>query len=165
MDGKELDELTEDIRQHGLRHPIVVVDEQILDGRNRLRACEAAGVLPDFQDWDGTGDPVAYVISVNLRRRHLSESQRAMVAARAKKIFESSARERQRVGGRTKLPANLPEAGESRAKAAALLNVSARSVENAARVLRDGVPELARAVEEGKIAVSTAATIAEAPRR
>ncbi len=70
MSDEELGELAADIRAHGLLEPIVLLDGLVLDGRNRLRACEAAGVEPRFVDWDGTGDPAVWVISKNLKRRH-----------------------------------------------------------------------------------------------
>ena len=81
MEGTEFDELVADIKEHELREPIVVHEDMVLDGRNRHRACLAAGVEPTFAPFLGD-DPLAFVISANLRRRHLTESQRAMVAAK-----------------------------------------------------------------------------------
>ena len=60
VEGAEFDELVADIREHGLHEPIVVFEDKILDGRNRYRACEAAGLEPTFTVYTGD-DPVAYV--------------------------------------------------------------------------------------------------------
>lgn len=46
IEGVEFDELVASIKEHGLRHPITTLDDMILDGRNRYRACLAAGVAP-----------------------------------------------------------------------------------------------------------------------
>ena len=81
MDGSEHQALVEDIRAHGLRSPIVMLQGKILDGCNRYRACIDAGVPVRTENFTGN-DPLAYVISANLHRRHLNESQRAMAAAK-----------------------------------------------------------------------------------
>lgn len=84
----ELAELAEDIKVRGLLQPIVLTsDGTILDGRNRLAACELAGVEPTFTTHDGD-DPSGYALAVNLQRRNLTKGQTAMVAARA--VFETN---------------------------------------------------------------------------
>jgi hypothetical protein len=160
--------LADDIRANGLVHPIVLHEDRVLDGRNRLRACEMAGVEPRFTVWQEKGSPTAWVLSVNLHRRHLDESQRAMIAARAKDQFEAEARERQKAlaGTRREAGANLRQgrAPKSTERAAKLVNVSGRSVELASKVIRDGDPELVDAVDRGDVAVSAAATVARLPK-
>jgi hypothetical protein len=79
----ELDALAEDIRTNGLAEDIIIFKGKLLDGRNRLKACALAGVRPRFE-WLHDGDeiePVAYVLSKNLHRRHLTPEQRRRVIA------------------------------------------------------------------------------------
>ncbi len=52
---------------------------KLLDGRNRWKACALAGVEPRFTEFQGD-DPIGWVVSQNLVRRHLTASQRAVVA-------------------------------------------------------------------------------------
>jgi N6-adenosine-specific RNA methylase IME4 len=73
-----LNDLAEDIKKNGLREPIVLCDEKILDGRNRYMACATAGVKPRFVHFD-TGDPWAYVWSLNGERRDLTADQRYLI--------------------------------------------------------------------------------------
>jgi N6-adenosine-specific RNA methylase IME4/ParB-like chromosome segregation protein Spo0J len=150
MQGEEFDALVADIKANGQQEAIVLHDEMILDGRNRYRACMAADIEPVFRPFPGE-DPLAFVISLNLKRRHLNESQRAMVASKLATL---------RQGART----DLSPIGEmSQGRAAELLNVGKRSVERAAEVRDHGAPELVRAVEHGAVSVSTAADIAQLP--
>ena len=52
-DEDELQNLTDDIRAHGLLDPIVLFEGMILDGRNRAAACERAGVAPRYVRFAG----------------------------------------------------------------------------------------------------------------
>ena len=147
---KEFAALVADIAQNGLREPIHVMGQAIIDGRHRYRACQATGVEPRFVEVADNADLYALVISLNLHRRHLSESQRAMVAARL---------------------ANLPHGTNQHAQncaptqevAADLLNVSRRTVQHARAVIENGTPELTAAVDSSAIAVSTAADLSRLP--
>ena len=155
MEGAAFDELAGDIRTNGQREDIVTLDGLILDGRNRYRGCLAAGVAPRFRQFAsncGDGDdPLGFVVSKNLKRRHLNESQRAMVAARLATM---------RQGERTDLQpsATLPKVAQPHA--AALMNVSERLLRSAKTVQENGAPALVRAVEQGRLSVSEGAIAA-----
>jgi hypothetical protein len=141
LEGAEFDELVADVRRNDVREPIVLHHGLILDGRNRYRAALAAGVECPTRAYDGD-DPLGLVISLNLKRRHLNESQRAMVAAKLASLKD---------GQRADLVQGTPIG-----VAAERLNVGARSVDRAKVVREQGSPELIRAVEAGEVSVSGA---------
>lgn len=80
--GAEFDALVADIRSNGLRQSIVLHGDMILDGGNRYRACIEAGVEPHFEYYEGDSI-VAFVLSANLHRRHLSPGQQAAIVSSA----------------------------------------------------------------------------------
>lgn len=153
MSDVEFAGLVDDIREHGLREPVWVHrDGRIIDGRNRYRACRQLGVVAPVREYDGDDSKlVAFVVSLNLHRRHLNESQRGMVAARIENLKHGQTRD-----------ANLHVSPVTRSDAADLLNVSERTIANARKVQDEGIAELAEAVTSGKVSVSTAAALAEA---
>ncbi|MEQ8226745.1 MAG: hypothetical protein RIA64_01565 [Rhodospirillales bacterium] len=148
MDDQSFSELADDILENGLREPIVLYEGKILDGRNRFKACDFHLIEPDFVTYEGD-DPLGYVISLNLRRRHLTTSQRAMVAARIANLT---------AGRPTNNSANLRNND-----AAQMMNVGTRSVETARKVREHGTPEVVTAVESGEMSVSAAAVLAGQP--
>jgi len=82
--------LKADIAANGQRERIWTWRGMTLDGRHRERACEELGIPVKAQVFEGTeADLVPFVISANLHRRHLNESQRAVVAARIATLYAS----------------------------------------------------------------------------
>jgi N6-adenosine-specific RNA methylase IME4 len=155
MEGAAFDALVADIRANGIRDPLVMYEGLLLDGRNRWCAAAAAGITisgSDVRQFDPKkdGDPLAWIISKNLHRRQLNESQRAMVAAKLANM---------RQGERTDLP-SIEGKSISQTDAAMMLNVSHASVERAKTVQRDAVLEIVNAVEQGQLAVSLGACAA-----
>jgi len=155
----ELAALAEDIRRTAQRDSIVLWHGQLLDGRNRWMACDRAGVEPKTVTRNDIADPWAFVVSVNIHRRHLDESQRAMAAARAK-VAMSAQREPAEGEGL----ANLQAEPVRDASVAALLKVSPRSVAHARVVLASAIPALVERIDSGATAVSAGAEVARLPK-
>lgn len=155
MVGDEFAALVLDIKAHGLRDPIVLhPDGSILDGRNRYRACEKAGVEPHYTTWAGAaGTEVAYVISENLHRRHLDAAQRAMYFARFANVRQGGAKDKQGPGLVTQQ------------EAAEMAGVDLASISRAKAVLKSDDKELIHAVEAGEVGLKSAAKDARMRKR
>lgn len=155
IEGDALARLKEDIRANGVREPIIFMDGAIIDGRNRYMCARDLGIEYPRREFgslpsDGA-DPIAFVLSQNLHRRHLNESQRAMVAQKLANMKQ---------GARTDLTAI---AVMSQPEAAKALNVSVDSIQRARKVAETAAPEVVKAVERGEVSVSAAAAVATLP--
>lgn len=154
MSEKEFTDLVADIDANGQQDPIILFDGAILDGRHRWRACEKLGIKPKTEVFEGDYSSARnFVFSRNLYRRHLSESQRAMLAA---DTVTST------VGGGHS--ANLQNGKMTASDAAKAFKVSTRSVNTARKIKKKGTRALANAVKSGKLKVSKAAAIADLPK-
>lgn len=151
LDGADFDALVDDIKTHGLRERIVRYKKQVLDGRNRFKACQKAKVKAKFREFKGGDEAaLAFVVSANVQRRHMDESQRAMAGARI-----ATLRNGQRSDYVEAVPIGL---------ASNLVGASERSVKRARRVLDDGSKPLQRAVDAGEVSVSRAAAVVDLPK-
>jgi ParB/RepB/Spo0J family partition protein len=138
---EELAELASSIKEQGLLTPIVLDSEgRILDGRNRHKACELAGVKPEFETYEGD-DPDTYALTVNIARRHLNKGQQAMVAATALSKMEST----------------------SQPKLAAALGIAKAHIGRAV-VIAESAPDLVPLVISGAQPLSEALAIAQKNR-
>ena len=146
MSKLEYAQLKANVTANGLREEIVTYQGQILDGRHRYRACIESGVEPSLRGYDGD-DPVGFVVSLNLRRRHLSPGQRALVAANVATL--------KRGGDRSK----AQNCALTHAQAAKQFGVSERLIDKASALLRaearEHAAELVQQVRNGNMLLLT----------
>lgn len=154
MSASEYAALLADIRENGQREAIWTHEGQIIDGRNRYQACVELGLPVRSQEWDGKGSLTKFVVSLNLVRRHLNESQRGMVADRLAQLPR---------GANQWMDTSI-DVSITQAEAAMLLNVGEATVQRARQVSEDGIAELSDAVWSGAASVSAAALVAELPQ-
>lgn len=152
MTAAELEALAADIKQNGLRHPVVRYQGMVLDGRNRLLACEKAGVEPAVADHEGDdASALALVISLNVQRRDLTPAQRALGAARAIGPYAEAAARRMMAG--TLATDGGP--GKASARIAKEFKVGVNQVEQAKALLAEA-PGLATQVEACALSLACA---------
>lgn len=172
LSDAELVELGEDIRANGQAETVKLLAGMILDGRNRYTACVKLNLPVRTEVFVGDNrQALNWVISKNLKRRHLTESQRAMVAARLATLRlgdnQHTAQAAQICAPDLLQEVAPPQDSQpvvSQTEAAESLSVSRRSVQTAAKVLEDAAPEVVAAVETEGLSVSVAAEIAERPQ-
>ena len=155
MAAAEFAELVADIAEHGQREPVWTHNGMLIDGRHRWDACEKLGLPCHSREYDGN-DALGFVVSLNLRRRHLSESQRSVVAGKLANLSHGGDRKSDQA-------ANLQLDPVTQADAAGMLNVSPRSVASAVKVLAEAPQEVIEAVTSGAMSVSLASEVVELP--
>ena len=150
LTGSDLDALTADIKAHGQLEPIITFGGKVIDGRNRLAACIALGKEPWTREWAGEEkDLLAFVLSLNLHRRHLTDDQRAAIAARLSHSGTVSIRE-----------------------AAKSLKVTKSRVQRASQVYRSGTDtafyssgaDVAEEIEAGRMSLAKAEAVTKVRR-
>lgn len=146
MPEPELKEMASDIKDNGQRQDIILHDGMILDGRNRYLACKIAGVEGRFKEHKNAKDAAKLVWSLNGPRRHLNESQRALVAAEFLKMSQAT---------------DTPMTAEDAAKA---FNTSGPTLKRASKVAKKGSKKIKEAVMNGKLSVSRASKIVALPK-
>lgn len=149
VEGAEFEALCADIKANGLRTPITLHGGMILDGGNRYRACLASGVDPSFVEFSGDSI-VAFVLSANLHRRHLSPGQQAAIVASAQDWALAQTHGGKRRGDQA---ATLPL--KTVKDRAAESGASERTQRMADKVSREA-PELAVKVAHGEISLPKA---------
>jgi len=152
VDDADFQALKADIKAHGLREPIITLDGQVLDGRTRYQACCELGIQAPSFKYEGT-DPVQFVKSANLFRRHLSASQRAAAIVACSEWMEAHRPEApvKRVALR---PVSSPNATpELKVAAAATLSESTAEVEDVS--FREAPKSNVEMAREAKVSVRT----------
>lgn len=156
LTDEEFADLKTHICENGLQSKIVVdIDSGlIIDGAHRYRALreltESGEIsLPpaEWFDYRHISDPIAVAVALNDKRRHLTTSQRAMVAAKIARL---------RAGDNQYTKVVAPNGATSQSEAAEMMSVSRRTVQRATQVLEQADPETVEAVESGELPVARA---------
>ncbi len=166
MSERESMLLRADIFKNGQQEEIILLDDMILDGRNRYKACIDLGITPKTKKFEGDkGAALEFVIARNIHRRQLSASQKSIVALNClPHIRDVVARERiEKIrAARKEIQAMLPGTTrkaasnlQSRDIAGMLVGVSGRSVQYALDLSKKA-PEMVAKVMRGDIALSKA---------
>lgn len=184
VEGDDYTKIKSDIAANGLREKIEFVTDPekpgvrvVIEGRTRHRA------LKDLKEFDPKkhmrevhpDNIIQYVISKNLRRRHMTTSQRNAAAADLEEMLEKEAEktrsERASMGGKARAAAaaavknGTPPAPKgkriqddsttSRGKAAKIMNAKPRTVQDA-KFVKEHDPKLHEQVKAGKVTVNQA---------
>ena len=163
MSEEEFNELVEDIRQNGQLEPIIVYEDKILDGKNRYNACMKLGIKPKMVDYNGENlTPLNFVISKNIKRRHLTASQKAILALEIKPLLEKEAKKRQlsglkqfQEGAVTLKKEEREEKGEANEQAGKIMGVGRDYVYKAEKVKKEA-PELIEKIMAGEMNLNQA---------
>ena len=197
VDGQAFEELTADIKRKGLLNPITLYEDKILDGRNRYRACKDAGIElteADVKTLPEGLDPIDFVRSNNIHRRHLLPSQLEAVAAELANMRQGAPLGNQNasktngpngpfvteaaggcdgaipnpcgkaIGTGKPAAAHDDQPLITQKEAAEKLGVSHRNVKRAAAIKRDD-PETFQELKEGKITTGAAEKKAKAKKK
>ncbi len=153
LEGDDLEALVLDIQEHGQIHPIILYKGSILDGRNRFRACQIAGVTPRFEEFKGTeAEALDYATSLNLTRRHLTTAQRAILAVQLLPHEKEKALRRMKSGTENP-PQNFAEGsdkGEAIQIAGKKVGVSSETIRQAKNIA-ETAPDVVKAVVSGVV--------------
>lgn len=147
MDDSMYQALVDDINANGQRQHIALFNGKIIDGRARYKACQELGMTPMVQEMnlDPSKAPDA-IASMNLIRKHWTDGQRAMLAARiTTTALGSNQRQKDAV---------------SQTDAAKRFGVSVDSVQRAQQVLKKNHKALVDHVVRGDIPLTAAASAA-----
>ena len=153
MAADQYEDLKRDIAENGLMDAITLLDGKVLDGWNRERACNDTGEEPHYEDYKGS-DPLLFVVTRNLMRRHLTFEQRMDLGRRLLPHYQEQSKVDQ-LNGRAKgtLPSQegkVRHNGEATARAGAAVGVSRASITRAKNV-HEKDPALYQEVLDGKV--------------
>ena len=161
-EAPQLNELAESIKLHGLRHRIIVFEGMILDGWNRLLACNIAEVPPDFRELRDDESAAFVVLGNNIDRRDLSKCEKAFAVVDIFFIVNgiwSNSTHAFLPEGSSAAPPHWSQATvwkQTKAQLAARAGVKPRMMQDVLRIRARGEKIIIDAVRSGQISIEDA---------
>jgi ParB-like chromosome segregation protein Spo0J len=177
LSDQEMSDLAADIKQNGQRLPIIRCNGVIIDGRNRLKACEIAGVEPNIRDREDVlktdSDVAKFIISINLSRRHVLPAERAAIAVELidamkkddeKVAAEKAAKPKEPKGDKKEEPVAKPKTKAEQVAEAAKLTGSSKSAIYEASKIKEEDPKKFEEIKKGEKSLNEAKKEIEATK-
>lgn len=157
LEGEAKQALLQDLKENGQQEPVVLWQGKVLDGRTRQALLVYLKQPVKYREFRGDDDKAfRFALSANLHRRHLTDQQRAMVAARAATLKPHRPAAADNGAARPTLTVG---------QAATLLDVPERQVKKARRVEERGTKALKAALQEGLVTLEDAYHVARYPAK
>jgi len=154
MSKTEYARLKDSIKRKGLLVPIVLLSDEILDGRHRYQACKELDFVPETVQYTGD-DPFGYAVSLNATRRHLNQSQRALLATNMATLKQGEA------GNGRKVETQIRVSTPTIKQASKALGVSTTTIDAAKKLKSTATSSVIKAVENGSITINAAQKVTD----
>jgi N6-adenosine-specific RNA methylase IME4 len=147
LNPQESEGLERSLCEEGCRDPIVTWRGIVIDGHHRYRLCRKHNIqfMMVEKDFPNRDEAKIWIIKNQFARRNITDFTRCILALEVEPLLAAQARERQREGGRHKLPQKhaspLSESGETRDAVAQLAGVSHDTIRKAKLILEKASEE------------------------
>ena len=154
LEGDAFDELVKDIDTNGQAESIILNQDGVLiDGYQRKRACEQLGidVKSEVVEFKGKEHELAFIMSHNLHRRHLTTIQKYEIAKKMLLVVEEEIED-----GAKSPPAPAGNHDKpSIAKTAKIVGIGKTAIKQASAI-EEGRPDLYEKVKRGELTIDGA---------
>ena len=163
LDSTEYQLLEESILKEGCTDPIIVWNGAIVDGYNRYTICQEHGILFETREiaFANLDDAKRWMLTRQMGRRNLTSYHKGELALKYASLFSADARQRQREGGRTKLPQNSDKSAHERETSRKLAKVAGVSHDTMARIKKlseEADEPTKKKLREGSLSINKAYT-------
>lgn len=168
LSADEYAQLEKNILQDGIREPLVVWGDTLIDGHNRLSIAQAHGLDYATVNIDFPDDRTAteWIILNQFGRRNISAYDRARLALELKPIIAEKAKENQRGGqGGVLLPQISAKATDTRQELAAIAGVSHDTIAKVEKIEASATDEVKAQIKSGELSINQAYQIVKRDER
>lgn len=158
LSESELGMLEQNILRDGIRDPLVVWGDTLIDGHNRYAIAQKHGLEYKTVQIELEDDTAAkiWIMNNQLGRRNLSTATRALMALDMKPLFAKQAKERMDWRSNHAVPSGGTPSGKTRDQLAKIAKVSKSSIDYAEYIKAHAPDEIMQKVENDEMSLRTA---------
>jgi N6-adenosine-specific RNA methylase IME4 len=160
LSGDEFSQLEANILHDGIREPLVVWNDTLIDGHNRYEIATKHGLEYETQNMDfaSRDEAIRWIILNQFGRRNLSAWDRSELALKLKPIIAEKAKERQEMGINQYSLCQKSDkpAIDTKKELAKVAGVSHDTISKVEKIQQQATPEIKEAVKSGEMSINQA---------